>query len=114
DLLATLEHNLTAKPHEQLPVRSLLLAADPRSLPLFRTQVSRRADTMLEVIDAFLEAHPPQPSASEKADPAERPMTLGAAVFAICRRPEELASGVVLPAERKVRQARRARPRSKA
>ena len=113
DLLATLEHNLTAKPHEQLPVRSLLLAADPRSLPLFRAQVSRRADAMLEAIDAFLEAHPPQPSVSEKADPAEPPMTLGAAVFAICRRPEELDSGVTLPGEREAKQTRRARPRGK-
>jgi hypothetical protein len=94
DLLATLEHNLTAPPHEQLPVRSLVLPADPRSLPLFRAQVSRRADAMLEVIDAFVQGHPPASSnaSSTTRGGKDGAVTVGAAVFAICRNPDEQAS----------------------
>ena len=109
DLLTTLEHNLTAKPHEQLPVRSLVLRADPRSLPLFRTQVGRRAETMLEGIDAFLQGHPAEPSrnGAEHAEPSE--LTLGATVFAVCRRPDSAGGSAQEPA-RPRRSEKAARP----
>lgn len=90
NLMATLAHNLAAEPGEQLPVRSLVLDADPRSLPLYRAQVGRRADALLEQVESFLEAHPPQahrPSGggSSAASEPRGTLSLGAAVFAICR-----------------------------
>lgn len=105
DLLSTLEHNLTAKPSDQLPVRSLALQADMRSLPLFRVRVGKRADALLEALDAFLQAHrvPPE-SASEPEAPA---LTLGAAVFAICRPRPTVMSAPVPPPRRHQRRARR-------
>ncbi len=97
DLLATLAHNLAAPENEQLPVRSLVLEADARSLPLYRAQVGRRADALLEQVESFLQTHRPEERSRVQATagpgaPAERagtpqPATLsmGAAVFAICR-----------------------------
>jgi len=92
DLMATLAHNLVAADNEQLPVRSIVLEADARSLPLYRAQVGRRADTLLEQVESFLQTHrtqeshrstPTEPGGSEA--PASLP--LGAAIFAICRSP---------------------------
>lgn len=83
DLMSTLEHNLTARASEQLPVRSLALKVDARSLPLFRAQLSKRADVLLEVVDAFLQSH--QVPAGTKPATDEDAITLGAAVFAISR-----------------------------
>ncbi len=91
DLMTTLAHNLTVPDNEQLPVRSLVLEADARSLPLYRTQIGRRADALLEQVESFLQSHRPQEphraQASAGASAAERGSTLslGAAVFAICR-----------------------------
>lgn len=90
DLMATLAHNLVAPDNEQLPVRSLVLEADARSLPLYRAQVGRRADALLEQIESFLQTHRTQePHRSTTAEEAigETPasLPLGAAVFAICR-----------------------------
>lgn len=90
DLMVTLAHNLAAPDNEQLPVRSLVLEADPRSLPLYRAQVGRRADALLEQIESFLQTHRTEashrgtrPEEAIAAAPASLP--LGAAVFAICR-----------------------------
>jgi hypothetical protein len=90
DLMNTLEHNLSARTHEQLPVRSLVLAADARSLPLFRAQVGRRADALLEQIDSFLQSHRPE-GAPESSRGAQPSLSLGAVVFAVSR--EEDRSG---------------------
>jgi hypothetical protein len=84
DLLATLEHNLTSRAGEQLPVRSLALEVDARSLPLFRAQLGKRADAMLEVVEAFLEEHRlEQRDAANEAD--DHKLALGATVFAVMR-----------------------------
>jgi len=92
DLMTTLAHNLAAPDNEQLPVRSLVLEADSRSLPLYRAQVGRRADALLEQVESFLQTHrsqePRRSSASDAdTDEARESLPLGAAVFAICRPP---------------------------
>jgi len=93
DLMSTLEHNLSARPHEQLPVQSLVLPADVRSLALFRAQVGRRADALLEQIDSFLQSHSPPRPRSQAAQ--RESLTLGAAVFAICRGAEGAEAGSI-------------------
>jgi hypothetical protein len=91
DLMSTLGHNLAARSHEQLPVRSLALPADPRSLPLFRAQVGRRADALLEQIESFLQSHRAERSRESPAGEQRRSFTLGATIFAVVR--EEDATG---------------------
>jgi Family of unknown function (DUF6502) len=96
DLMATLAHNLAAPDNEQLPVRSLVLEADARSLPLYRAQVGRRADALLEQVESFLQTHRSQESRRSSPGGAEigeasEGLQLGAAVFAICRAPMHTA-----------------------
>ena len=83
DLLNTLEHNLTSPADEQLPVRALIGIADPQALPLFRAQLGKRADGLLEVLDLFIRSHPPIAGPSGEANPG---IELGAAVIAIRRK----------------------------
>ncbi len=111
DLMNTLEHNLSARTHEQLPVRSLVLGADARSLPLFRAQVGRRADALLEQVDSFLQSHRPE-GGPESRTGAQPGLALGAAVFAVCR--EEDRSGEPPHPERAIRGARPRRTRARA
>jgi hypothetical protein len=85
DLMKTLDHNLGARTHEQLPVRALALPADPRILPLFRAQVGRRADALLEQIESFLQSHGPGQGAESQPGGRHQELTLGAAVFAVLR-----------------------------
>ncbi len=85
ELMATLEHNLTASTPEQLPIRSIVLKADARSLPLFRAQVGRRADALLEQIESFLEAHRASRGRDSAGEGQPEELSLGAAVFAVCR-----------------------------
>jgi Family of unknown function (DUF6502) len=82
DMLNTLEHNLTSPAGEQLPVRTLIGNIDPRALPLFRTQLEKRADGLLEVIDLFMRLHGPEP---RSADQGNASVEVGAAVMAIRR-----------------------------
>jgi hypothetical protein len=84
DLLSTLEHNLTSPANEQLPVRSLVVRADPRILPLFRARVAKRSDALLESLEGFLQAHAPKGKSRGEAEGANG-RTLGTTVFAICR-----------------------------
>jgi hypothetical protein len=100
DLMSTLEHNLSAKTHEQLPVRSLVLPADARSLALFRAQVGRRADALLEQIDSFLQSHRPQRVRGSKPQAQPGSLTLGATVFAVSRATEEPDSDAPPPGAR--------------
>jgi hypothetical protein len=82
DMLNTLEHNLTSPAAEQLPVRTLIGSVDSRALPLFRTQLDKRADGLLEVIDLFMRSHGPEPG---RADEGTAGIEVGAAVIAIRR-----------------------------
>jgi hypothetical protein len=82
DMLNTLEHNLTSPIAEQLPVRTLIGNVDSRALPLFRTQLDKRADGFLEVIDLFMRSHRPEPG---RANEGTEGIEVGAAVIAIRR-----------------------------
>jgi hypothetical protein len=82
DLLNTLEHNLTAPAEAQLPVRALIGTVDRRALPLFRTQLGRRADSLLEVLDLFMQSHRPETEPGGQTHPG---VEVGAAVIAIRR-----------------------------
>jgi hypothetical protein len=82
DLLNTLEYNLTSPASEQLPVRALIGTVDSRALPLFRAQLGKRADALLEVLDIFMRSHGPEVPAESEDDPG---IELGAAVIAIRR-----------------------------
>jgi hypothetical protein len=83
DLLNTLEHNLTCAAGEQLPVRAVIGMVDPRVLPLFRTQLGKRADGLLEMLDLFMRSHGPGTGHPGEANPG---VELGAAVVAIRRK----------------------------
>jgi hypothetical protein len=84
DLLNTLEHNLISPAAEQLPVRALIGTIDPSALPLFRTQLGRRADGLLEIMDLFMRSHGPERGRARDGNPG---LELGAAVIAIRRSP---------------------------
>jgi Family of unknown function (DUF6502) len=86
DLLNTLEHNLTAPSEEQLPVRALIGTVDSQALPLFRTQLGKRADGLLEVLDLFMRSHQPEAGSDQPGPPV---VELGAAVIAIRRKPSQ-------------------------
>ena len=82
DLLNTLEYNLTAPAEAQLPVRAVIGNLDPKTLPLFRTQLGKRADALLELVDLFLESHRPE---SRRGGESIAGVEVGAAVIAIRR-----------------------------
>lgn len=82
NVLDTLEYNLTSTVAQQLPVRTLIGSVDSRSLPLFRAQLDKRADALLEVIDLFMRSHGPDPS---RAAEGKGGVEVGAAVIAIRR-----------------------------
>jgi Family of unknown function (DUF6502) len=88
DLLNTLEHNLIAPAEEQLPVRALIGVAHQQALPLFRAQLAKRADGLLEVLDLFMRSHRPEPGAPRGENQG---IELGAAVIAIRRTPSNHA-----------------------
>ena len=98
DLLNSLEHNLTAPETDQLPVHTVVNLADPESLPLFRTQIGRRAESMMEAVDLFTQSHAPAPA----ADGGRNGVEMGAAVFVI-RRPPSIPPASVLPSSRRGR-----------
>jgi len=82
DLLSTLEYNLSAPLGQQLPVRSLIGQVDIGALPLFRTQLDRRADGFLEVIDLLMRSHAPKVDRSREEMPG---IEVGAAVVGLRR-----------------------------
>jgi hypothetical protein len=99
DLLNTLEHNLISPAGEQLPVRSLIGTVDPSALPSFRTQLSKRADGLLEVMDMFMQSHGPERGRAAEANPG---VELGAAVIAIRRAsPQQPAAKTARPTRRR-------------
>jgi hypothetical protein len=55
-LLVAFEHNLTSGPLEQVAIRGITRQAEPSIVPLFRTQMARRADVLVEGAEAFLES----------------------------------------------------------
>jgi hypothetical protein len=63
--------------------------ADSRALPLFRTQLAKREDVLLEVLDLFLRSHPPEVRPPGEANPG---IELGATVIAIRRKSADPAA----------------------
>jgi hypothetical protein len=55
-LLAAFEHNLTTGPQDQVAIRGITRPADASIVPLFRTQMARRADALVEGAEAFLDS----------------------------------------------------------
>jgi hypothetical protein len=100
DLLNTLEHNLTSPAAEQLPVRAHIGMVDSRALPLFRAQLGKRADALLEVLDIFMRSHGPERALEDEKNSS---MELGAAVIAIRRTQPAQANPRPTPVRRKNR-----------
>lgn len=90
DLLNTLEHNLISPAGEQLPVRVLIGTVDSSALPLFRTQLGKRADGLLEIMDLFMRSHAAERGRAGEGNPS---VELGAAVIAIQRTSSEPLGG---------------------
>jgi hypothetical protein len=84
DLMSTLEHNLTSRSVEQLPVRTLALQVNASILPLFRVQLIKRADGLLEALDGFLQTHQKDVANRERSNDPQT-ITVGATVFAVRR-----------------------------
>jgi hypothetical protein len=55
-LLCAFEHNLTSGPQEQVAIRGVTRPADASIVPLFRTQMAKRAEVLIEGAEAFLES----------------------------------------------------------
>ena len=55
-LLAAFEHNLTSGPQEQIAIRGATRQADASIVPLFRSQMARRAEALVEGAEAFLDS----------------------------------------------------------
>src|ERR1700722_1007565 len=55
-LLTAFEHNFSSGPLDQLAIRGVTRTADPAIVPLFRTQMAKRAEVLVESAEAFLES----------------------------------------------------------
>jgi hypothetical protein len=55
-LLVAFEHNLSSGPQEQVAIRGVTRQADASIVPLFRSQMAKRADVLVEGAEAFLES----------------------------------------------------------
>jgi hypothetical protein len=66
-LLTAFEHNLTSGPQEQVAIRGVTRHADASIVPLFRTQMAKRADVLIEGAEAFLESRVAEHDGSSSA-----------------------------------------------
>jgi len=66
-LLGAFEHNLTSGPQEQVAIRGVTRQADASIVPLFRTQMAKRAEVLVEGAEAFLESRVAQHEAASSA-----------------------------------------------
>jgi Family of unknown function (DUF6502) len=55
-LLVAFEHNLTSGPQEQVAIRGVTRQTEASIVPLFRSQMAKRADVLVEGAEAFLES----------------------------------------------------------
>ncbi len=65
-LLAAFEHNLTSGPLEQVAIRGVTRRADSSLVPLFRSQMGKRAEVLVESTEAFLDSRVPKDAGSEE------------------------------------------------
>jgi hypothetical protein len=64
-LLVAFEHNLTSGPQEQVAIRGVTRQADASIVPLFRSQMAKRAEVLVEGAEAFLESRVPKHEGQE-------------------------------------------------
>jgi Family of unknown function (DUF6502) len=79
-LLMAFEHNLTSGPMEQLAIRGVTRTAHASIVPLFRTQMAKRAEAVVESAEAFLENRA-APVEKAEASPASSEVLLGSFAF---------------------------------
>jgi hypothetical protein len=79
-LLVAFEHNLTSGPIEQLAIRGVTRTADASIVPLFRAQMAKRAEAVVESAEAFLENRA-APQERAGAPPASSEVLLGSFAF---------------------------------
>jgi hypothetical protein len=65
-LLVAFEHNLTSGPQEQVAIRGVTRQADASIVPLFRGQMAKRAEVLVEGAEAFLESRVPKQEGREE------------------------------------------------
>jgi hypothetical protein len=80
-LLIAFEHNLSSGPVEQLAIRGITRQADPSLAPVFRAQMAKRAEALVESVEVFLDgrASPPRETAAQSGEAGE--IQLGSFVF---------------------------------
>lgn len=78
-LLSAFEQNLLHGPEEQLAIRGVTREASPADVPIFRTQMGRRADAFAEVSEAFFDGRVAERAAQPARDPDA--VLLGSFVF---------------------------------
>jgi hypothetical protein len=78
-LLAAFEHNLTSGPQEQIAIRGITRQADASIVPLFRAQMARRAEVLVEGAEAFLENRVPKNDGREEG--AKSDVVVGSFAF---------------------------------
>jgi hypothetical protein len=78
-LLVAFEHNLTSGPLEQVAIRGVTRQAGAAIVPLFRTQMVKRADVLVESAEAFLESRLPKHDGPQEA--AESDVVVGSFAF---------------------------------
>lgn len=64
-LLVAFEHNLTSGPQEQIPIHGVTRQTDAAIVPLFRAQMAKRAEVLVEGAEAFLESRMPKHEGQE-------------------------------------------------
>jgi hypothetical protein len=74
-LLGAFEYNLSSGPQEQVAILGITRETDASLVPLFRAQMAKRAEVLIEGAEAFLESR-----GSAPAEPAS-PVLLGSFVF---------------------------------
>jgi hypothetical protein len=65
-LLVAFEHNLTSGPLEQVAIRGVTRQADASIIPLFRAQMAKRVEVLVEGAEAFLESRIPNHEAQAR------------------------------------------------
>jgi hypothetical protein len=69
-LLVAFEHNLTSGPQEQIAIRGVTRHADAAIVPLFRAQMAKRIEVLVEGAEAFLESRVPKHEGQEQVGEA--------------------------------------------
>jgi hypothetical protein len=70
-LLVAFEHNLSSGPLEQVAIRGVTRQADASIVPLFRAQMAKRSEVLVEGAEAFLESRVPEHEGREEGTESE-------------------------------------------